>query len=126
MKQSRKFVTIASIIGLIVTAWGVLAIYIIQQQLITTHGSAARVFESQSFASEKEQIATYVTAALKIHADYKSGSITRSEEKKRALALTVPAVLRDRHLQWVIAIDAGRDGAIDDMMQEYQTLSLVH
>lgn len=124
--KSRSYIAGASALGLVVTAICVLAGYVWFQQLRASNGgSVTRAFEPATLTSQKEMIATYVTKALKIHAEYQAGTLTRPEAKKQALALSVPAVLRDRHLQWILALDAGRDSAIEDMMQEYSTLTLV-
>ncbi len=125
--KSRSYIVGWAALGLVVTASCVLAAYMWHQQLIAANGdfAVARIFEPQAFTTEKNQIATYLKAALLVHADHIARKTTRAETKKQALALTVPAVLRDRHLQWILALDAGRDGTIEDMMQEYSTLSLV-
>lgn len=125
MKKSRHFIVGASALGLVVTASLVLAFYVWQMSVVQKAGSFSRALETKSSLSQKDMIANYLQAALAINSDYAAGKISRAEEKKRALALTVPAVLRDRHLEWILAIDAGRDGAIKDMMQEYSALSLV-
>lgn len=124
--KSRSFIVGATALGLLVTASCVLAAYVWSQKIITANGgSSARIFEPASFATQKEQINSYLFSALKIHADLKESKITRAEAKKQILLLNVPAVLRDQHLKWVLALDAGRDSVIEDMMQEYSTLTLV-
>ena len=125
MKKSRHFIVGATALGLLVAASIALAFYVWQMSVTKKSGSFSRALESKTSISQKDMIANYLQAAIAINADYSAGKISRGEEKKRALALTVPAVLRDRHLQWILAIDAGRDGAIKDMMQEYSALSLV-
>lgn len=125
MKKSAHFIVGASLLGLVVAASISLAFYAWQLSAAQKSGSFSRALESQSSLTQKDLIAQYLQAALEINADALSGKISRAEEKKRVLSLTVPAVLRDRHLQWILAIDAGRDAVIKDMMQEYSALSLV-
>lgn len=125
MKKSRHFIVGASALGLLVAASISLSFYVWQLSVSQKSGSLSRALEPKSSLTQKDLIAQYLHAALEINADALSGKISRAEEKKRALALTVPAVLRDRHLQWILAIDAGRDAVIKDMMQEYSALSLV-
>ncbi len=125
MKKSRHFIVGASALGLLVAASISLSFYVWQLSVSQKSGSLSRALEPKSSLTQKDLIAQYLRAALEINADALSGKISRAEEKKRALALTVPTVLRDRHLQWILAIDAGRDAVIKDMMQEYSALSLV-
>jgi len=125
MKKSRHFIVGGTALGLLVAASLSLAFYVWQLSVAQKSGSLSRALESKASISQKDMIANYLQAALAINSDFTAGKISRVETKKRALALTVPAVLRDRHLQWVLAIDAGRDSAIKDMMQEYSALSLV-
>lgn len=125
MKKSRHYIVGATALGILVAASIALAFYVWQLRVTQKAGSFSRALEPKASLSQKDLIATYIQAALAINADAQAGKISRAETKKRALALTVPAVLRDRHLQWVLAIDAGRDGEIKDMMQEYSALSLV-
>lgn len=125
MKKSRHFIVGASALGLLVAASISLSFYVWQLSVSQKSGSLSRALEPKSSLTQKDLIAQYLRVALEINADALSGKISRAEEKKRALALTVPTVLRDRHLQWILAIDAGRDAVIKDMMQEYSALSLV-
>lgn len=125
MKKSRHYIVGAVALGFLVAASIALAFYVWQMGIAQKAGSFSRALETKSSLSQKDMIANYLQGALAINADVVAGKISREEGKKRALALTVPAVLRDRHLQWILAIDAGRDGAIKDMMQEYSALSLV-
>ncbi len=125
MKKSRHYIVGAVALGLLVAASIALAFYVWQLGVSQKAGSFSRALDTKSSVSQKDLIANYMQAALAINADVVAGKISRAEEKKRALALTVPAVLRDRHLQWILAIDAGRDEVIKDMMQEYSALSLV-
>lgn len=125
MKKSRHFIVGASALGLLVAASISLSFYVWQLSVSQKSGSLSRALEPKSSLTQKDLIAQYLRAALEINADALSGKISRAEEKKRALELTVPTVLRDRHLQWILAIDAGRDAVIKDMMQEYSALSLV-
>jgi hypothetical protein len=125
MKKSRHFIVGASALGLLVAASISLSFYVWQLSVSQKSVSLSRALEPKSSLTQKDLIAQYLRAALEINADALSGKISRAEEKKRALALTVPTVLRDRHLQWILAIDAGRDAVIKDMMQEYSALSLV-
>lgn len=125
MKTSQHFIVLATALGLLVTASIVLALYVWQTKTIARTGSLTKKFEPQSLTSQKDMIATYLEASLALHTSFTSGKISKSDYKSKALALVVPAVLRERHLQWILAIDAGRDAVIEDMMQEYSVLSLV-
>lgn len=121
MKTSRHVIVLATALGLLVTASIVLALYVWQ----TKTESLTETFEPQSLTTQKDMIATYLEASLALHTSFTAGKISKSDYKSKALALVVPAVLRERHLQWILAIDAGRDAVIEDMMQEYSALSLV-
>lgn len=125
MKKSRHYIVGAVALGFLVAASIALAFYVWQLGVSQKAGSFSRALDTKSSVSQKDLIANYIQSALAINAEVVAGKISRAEEKKRALALTVPAVLRDRHLQWILAIDAGRDEVIKDMMQEYSALSLV-
>lgn len=121
MKTSKHFIVLGVALGLLVTASIVLALYEWQ----TKTESLTETFEPQSLTTQKDMIATYLETSLALHTSFTSGKISKSDYKSKALALVVPAVLRERHLQWILAIDAGRDAVIEDMMQEYSALSLV-
>lgn len=118
--KPRTFVAIGSGIGLLIAACGTLAIYVMQRNSYTP-----KIFNTQTFVSEKHMISMYISEALQIHGQYKSGALSRAQTKEHALTLTVPAVLKHRHLEWVLNLDAGRDEPIEAMMQEYSTLTLV-
>lgn len=118
--KPRTFVVIGSVAGLLIAACGTLSIYVMQRDGVANH-----ILNTETFTSEKQMISKYISTALQIHEQFTSGSISREQAKQQALGLTVPTVLKHRHLEWVLNLDAGRDQPIEVMMQEYSTLSLV-
>lgn len=116
--KARSFITLLSCIGLLVAAAGTL--YIVRWQNLHPYQTP---LSSLTNPDSSEAVAAYMKKALAIHDSYKSSKITHEQFKIQAMALTVPAVLKTRHLEWVVAIDAGRDDAIDAMMREYRVLT---
>ncbi|MCX6781352.1 MAG: hypothetical protein NT003_04565 [Candidatus Magasanikbacteria bacterium] len=120
--KSSSLVSVFSGVALVFVAVAALICFVAFQQGAPIP-AAVNIFSSNDAISQKQQISNYLSAALAINAQYKSGVLSRDAAKQHALELTVPAILQQRHLEWILNLDAGRDGAIDAMMQEYATLA---
>ena len=78
-----------------------------------------------TYEKQKKMIDVYVQDAMAIHSAFRAHTITGSQAKTRALALTVPGVLKERHLAWIIALDKNEIIAADDIMRDYALLGAV-
>lgn len=116
--QGRTATIVLSVIGLITAAGLALAVAVSQRSAVLSPAPA------KTMALDARPLNEYIAEALKIHSAYKAGQATRAETKKRALALKVPTVLKDRHLQWVLALDAKNDKIIDELMSDYALVSI--
>ncbi len=110
--QGRTATIVLAMLGLVAAAGMALAVTMSAR-------SAVLSTKPNPLVLDVRPVNEYIASALQINALYKEGKITRAEIKKRALALTVPPVLKDRHLQWVLALDAKNDKAIDELMNDY-------
>lgn len=78
---------------------------------------------NQAYDIQRGAIISYARAAQKIQLDFGAKRISRDEAVRRALALPVPPVLQERHLQWVTALRMKRDAASAVIIQEYTWIS---
>ncbi len=123
--RERTSIVFGSVITLFLMGVGVL---IFGQSLgLYPEGKVSLVAGTGLFdtpANEKRAISTYLTQVLAIHDQYEAGTLTAAQTKEKALGVIVPAVMKPRHLEWVLNLDAGRKSAIEDMMREYKALQL--
>ena len=109
-------------VGLAVTA--IAALMVVWFNHLPQSTRAAEIAKISPTAGEYEKqkslIDSYIQNSLAIENAYAAKQISAAEAKKRALALYVPAVLKDRHLAWVIALDKDDVSGAATAVQDYQ------
>lgn len=91
---------------------------------VRTH-AARTIPRVAAYETQKKIIDKYIEAALRIHTQVRAKKLTTAQAQQQALALTVPGVLKERHLAWVVALGSANAAAADDLMREYAILESV-
>lgn len=102
-----------------------LAALAVYQQRALFARAGARIISggNPAYDIQRGAIISYARSAQRIQRDFGAKRISRDEATRRALALHVPPVLKERHLQWVTALRTKRDGAAAVIIQEYTWIS---
>lgn len=122
--QGKAHATALVLVGLVVALLGSAVVYWFALTRMVPTNFSGVLAPTQSATEQQALITNYIKEALAIHNQYRDKKINREQARVAALQLKVPLVLRDRHLQWILALDQGTDAPIENMMNEYSLLQL--
>ena len=110
------------VLVVIVASCGALLAYRTRASLANI-GTRIATFNNPAYEIQRDAIDVYLRHSQRIQQEFGARQISRNEALRRALALVVPPVLQERHLQWVGALRAKHDAAAAVLVHEYAAIA---
>lgn len=125
LTNDRTSSALAVLLGLMVLLVACAALIAYRQRDVAVQiGTRLVSLGNPAYEIQRDAIESYLRNAQIIQRDFGARLISRNETLRRALALIVPPVLKERHLRWVTAVRNKQDAVAAIMIQEYAVIVL--